>query len=113
VLKALALRQQRGRPRTQAESRSTKLELEADGSLHHLIYTPSLFAGVNFIEYAAKFDGKDHKIRGTGLDTVSLKRVDEFDHRARRQARRQSHGNLHYEGLCGSKDPYANDPRDV
>jgi hypothetical protein len=59
------------------ESRTMTLELTREGALHHIIYTPTVFAGVNFIEYTAKFDGKDYEIVGTGLDTVSLKRVDE------------------------------------
>jgi len=48
-----------------------------DGALHHLTKTPNLFlGGTDDIDYTAKFDGKDYPITGTGIDTVSLKRVD-------------------------------------
>ncbi len=55
--------------------RSMKFEITANG-LHHQTLTPTLFAGTNIIEYTAKFDGKDYEILGSGLDTVSLKRLD-------------------------------------
>jgi hypothetical protein len=57
-------------------SRSMTFEMMKDGSLHHLTRTPG-FVGFTQIDYTAKFDGKDYTIIGTGLDTVSLKRVDE------------------------------------
>lgn len=48
-----------------------------DGGLHHITRTRNLFlGGTDDIDYTAKFDGKDYPITGTGLDTVSLKRVD-------------------------------------
>lgn len=50
---------------------------EKDGGLRHLTKTPNLFlSSSEDIDYTAKFDGKDYPITGTGLDTVSLKRVD-------------------------------------
>jgi len=55
--------------------RTMKFEMTPNG-LHHQTLTPTLFAGTNIIEYTAKFDGKDYEILGSGLDTVSLKRVD-------------------------------------
>jgi hypothetical protein len=55
--------------------RNMKFEVTANG-LHHQTLTPTLFAGTNIIEYTAKFDGKDYEILGSGLDTVSLRRVD-------------------------------------
>jgi len=48
----------------------------SDKGMTHLTKTPSLFGGSSNITYTAKFDGKDYEILGTGLDTVSLKRVD-------------------------------------
>jgi hypothetical protein len=56
-------------------SRTMKFEMQ-DGALFHQTLTPNLFGGANIIQYTAKFDGKDYDIIGTGLDTVSLKRVD-------------------------------------
>ena len=56
-------------------ARSMKFEITANG-LHHQTLTPTLFAGTNIIEYTDKFDGKDYEIVGSGLDTVSLKRID-------------------------------------
>jgi hypothetical protein len=56
-------------------SRTMTFEMK-DGGLHHQTLTPNLFGGSNIIDYTAKFDGKDYEIIGTGLDTVSLKRVD-------------------------------------
>ena len=47
-----------------------------DARFHHQTLTPTLFAGTNIIEYTAKFGGKDYEILGSGLDTISLKRVD-------------------------------------
>jgi hypothetical protein len=47
-----------------------------DGALKHVTRTPTLFAGTNMIEYTARFDGKDYEILGSGLDSVSLKRLD-------------------------------------
>jgi hypothetical protein len=55
--------------------RSMKFDVTANG-FHHQTLTPTLFAGTNIIEYTAKFDGKDYEIVGSGLDTVSLKRID-------------------------------------
>jgi len=57
-------------------SRTMKFEMKDDGALRHQTLTPNLFGGANIIDYTAKFDGKDYDIIGTGLDTVSLKRVD-------------------------------------
>ena len=58
------------------EDRTMICEMK-DGALHHLTKTPNLFlGGTDDIEYTAKFDGKDYPITGTGIDTVSLKRVD-------------------------------------
>ena len=48
----------------------------SDKGMTHVTKTPSLFGGSSNITYTAKFDGKDYEILGTGLDTVSLKRVD-------------------------------------
>ncbi len=59
------------------DERNMVIETTKDGGFHHTVFTPTVFAGVNFIEYTAKFDGKDYDINGSGLDTVSLKRVDE------------------------------------
>jgi hypothetical protein len=59
------------------DERNMVIELTKDGGFHHTVFTPTVFAGVNFIEYTAKFDGKDYEINGSGLDTVSLKRVDQ------------------------------------
>jgi hypothetical protein len=47
-----------------------------DGMLKHVTRTPNLFGGSAMIEYSAKFDGKDYEILGSGLDSVSIKRVD-------------------------------------
>jgi hypothetical protein len=48
-----------------------------DKGFRHLTETPNLSTGVTArIDYTAKFDGADYPIEGTGLDTVSLKRVD-------------------------------------
>ncbi len=58
------------------DSRSMTIELTSDGGFHHTTFTPTVFAGTNFIEYTAKFDGKDYDIVGAVIDTVSLKRVD-------------------------------------
>ena len=56
--------------------RTMTIEIK-DGEFHHLTQTPNNFPGNSWdIEYTAKFDGKDYPITGTGLDTVSLKRVD-------------------------------------
>jgi hypothetical protein len=55
--------------------RTMKFEMTPNG-LHHQTLTPTLFAGTNIIDYTAKFDGKDYEITGSGLDTVSLKRID-------------------------------------
>ncbi len=55
--------------------RSMKFETTPNG-LHHQTLSPTLFAGTNIIDYTAKFDGKDYEITGSGLDTVSLKRID-------------------------------------
>jgi hypothetical protein len=55
----------------------TMIFTETDGGLRHLTKTPNLFlSSTEDIDYTAKFDGKDYPITGTGLDTVSLKRVD-------------------------------------
>ena len=56
-------------------SRTMKFEMR-DGGLFHQTLTPNLFGGSNIIQYTAKFDGKEYDIIGTGLDTVSLKRID-------------------------------------
>src|ERR1700742_206214 len=48
----------------------------SDKGMTHSTKTPNLFGGSANIVYTAKFDGKDYEILGTGLDTVSLKRVD-------------------------------------
>jgi hypothetical protein len=55
--------------------RTMKFEITPAG-LYHQTFTPTLGGGTNIIEYTAKFDGKDYEILGSGLDTVSLKRVD-------------------------------------
>lgn len=48
-----------------------------NGGLRHLTKTLNAFLSTSDdIDYTAKFDGKDYPITGTGLDTVSLKRVD-------------------------------------
>ncbi len=47
----------------------------SDKGMTHSTKTPNLFGGSANIVYTAKFDGKDYEILGTGLDTVSLKRV--------------------------------------
>lgn len=47
-----------------------------DGVFRHTTRTPSLFGGTAIIEYSAKFDGKDYEIQGSGLDSVSLKKID-------------------------------------
>ena len=48
-----------------------------DSGLHHITKTRNLFlGGTDDIDYTAQFDGKAYAITGTGLDTVSLKRVD-------------------------------------
>ncbi len=48
----------------------------SDKGMTHSITTPTGFGGnTDEISYTAKFDGKDYEILGTGLDTVSLKRV--------------------------------------
>jgi hypothetical protein len=58
------------------EDRTMTFEAKADG-LHNITRTRNLFlGGTDDIDYTAKFDGKDYPITGTGLDTVSLKRVD-------------------------------------
>lgn len=58
------------------EGRTMTIEMK-DGEFHHLTETPNTFLGNSEdIEYTAKFDGKDYPITGTGLDTVSLKRMD-------------------------------------
>ena len=58
------------------EDRTMTFE-EKDGGIRHVTRTRNLFlGGTDDIEYTAKFDGKDYPITGTGLDTVSLKRVD-------------------------------------
>jgi hypothetical protein len=58
------------------EDRTMIFEMK-DGGLHHLTKTPNLFLSTtDDIDYTAKFDGKDYPITGTGLDTVSLKRLD-------------------------------------
>jgi hypothetical protein len=55
--------------------RTMKFEITAAGFRHQTL-TPTLFAGTNIIDYTARFDGKDYEILGSGLDTISLKRVD-------------------------------------
>jgi hypothetical protein len=55
--------------------RTMKFEITAGGFRHQTL-TPTLFAGTNIIDYTAQFDGKDYEILGSGLDTISLKRVD-------------------------------------
>lgn len=58
------------------DDRTMTFEIK-DGGLHHLTQTRNLFlGGTDDIDYTAKFDGKDYPITGTGLDTVSLKRID-------------------------------------
>ena len=58
------------------EDRTMVLEMK-NGGLHHLTRTRNQFLGnTDDIDYTAKFDGKDYPITGTGLDTVSLKRID-------------------------------------
>jgi hypothetical protein len=58
------------------EDRTMTFELK-DGALHHITRTRNLFlGGTDDIDYTAKFDGKDYPITGTGLDTISLKRID-------------------------------------
>jgi hypothetical protein len=47
-----------------------------NGALHHLTDTKNANGGTVTIDYTAKFDGADYPIEGTGLDTVSLKRMD-------------------------------------
>jgi hypothetical protein len=59
-----------------AEDRTMTFEAK-DGGLRHTTKTRNLFlGGTDDIDYTAQFDGKDYPITGTGLDTVSLKRVD-------------------------------------
>ena len=59
------------------DDRTVIFETTKDGGLHHLTKTLNAFLGnTNDIDYTAKFDGKDYPITGTGLDTVSIKRVD-------------------------------------
>jgi|SRR5579872_4453013 len=58
------------------EDRTVTFEA-ANGGIHHITKTRNLFlGGTDDIDYTAKFDGKDYPITGTGLDTVSLKRLD-------------------------------------
>lgn len=58
------------------EDRTMIFEMK-DGGFRHVTKTRNLFlGGTDDIDYTAKFDGKDYPITGTGLDTVSLKRVD-------------------------------------
>ena len=58
------------------EDRTMTFELK-DGALHHITRTRNLFlGGTDDIDYTAKFDGKDYPIAGTGIDTISLKRID-------------------------------------
>ena len=47
----------------------------SDKGMMHLTKTPGQLGSSNIV-YTAKFDGKDYEILGSGLDTVSLKRVD-------------------------------------
>ena len=48
-----------------------------DNGIRHITKTLNAFLSTtDDIEYTARFDGKDYPITGTGLDTVSLKRID-------------------------------------
>ena len=59
------------------QDRTMIFKEEKDGAQRHLTKTPNLFlSATDDIDYTAKFDGKDYPITGTGLDTVSLKRID-------------------------------------
>jgi len=58
------------------DDRTMTFELK-DGAFHHITRTRNLFlGGTDDIDYTARFDGKDYPITGTGLDTISLKRID-------------------------------------
>ena len=58
------------------EDRTMTFELKG-GALHHITRTRNLFlGGTDDIDYTAQFDGKDYPVTGTGLDTISLKRID-------------------------------------
>ena len=55
-----------------------KMIFEAkDNGIRHTTKTLNAFlGGTDDIDYTARFDGKDYPITGTGLDTISLKRID-------------------------------------
>jgi hypothetical protein len=55
-----------------------KMIFEAkENSIRHTTKTLNAFLSTtDDIDYTARFDGKDYPITGTGLDTVSLKRID-------------------------------------
>ena len=60
-------------------SRTMKFEVAGDG-IRHVVETfvnngSGTDEGVHIADYTAHFDGKDNVIRGSALDTVSLKRI--------------------------------------
>ena len=63
-------------------SRTMKFEAVAGGGIRHVVDTyvnngSGTDEGVHIADYTAKFDGVDSPIRGSGLDRVALKRVNQ------------------------------------
>jgi hypothetical protein len=58
------------------QDRTMTIEIKGE-EITHVTATYNIFLSAHdYIKYTAKFDGKDYPIIGTGIDTVSLKRVD-------------------------------------
>jgi hypothetical protein len=58
------------------EDRKMIFEAKENGIRHTTKTLNAFLSTTDDIDYTAKFDGKDYPITGTGLDTVSLKRID-------------------------------------
>lgn len=58
------------------EDRKMIFEAKENGIRHTTKTLNAFLSTTDDIDYTARFDGKDYPITGTGLDTVSLKRID-------------------------------------
>jgi len=60
------------------EDRKMIFEAKENGIRHTTKTLNAFLSTTDDIDYTARFDGKDYPITGTGLDTVSLKRIDAY-----------------------------------
>ena len=94
-------------------SRTMKFEVAGDG-IRHVVETfvnngSGTDEGVHIADYTARFDSSDNAIRGSALDTVSLKRVNSQNRRAHGQGQECGRRDADVERIRGRQDADGDD----